>query len=58
MKKWESPEVAELNISETANGLVHSPWETDNFFHDDAAHNHPSRPGEGEGNTEPGDGLS
>lgn len=44
MKKWNAPEVTELNINETANGLIHSPWESDNLFHDDAAHNHPATP--------------
>lgn len=28
MKKWNAPEVAELNINETANGLFNIEWET------------------------------
>lgn len=28
MKKWNAPEVAELNISETANGKYNIEWET------------------------------
>lgn len=28
MKKWNTPEIAELNINETANGLIDIDWES------------------------------
>lgn len=34
MKKWNAPEVAELNISETANGLFNAEIETPWIFND------------------------
>lgn len=33
MKKWNAPEVAELNITETANGIFDACFETCILFH-------------------------
>lgn len=44
MKTWNKPEVAELNINETANGIWNSEVETLLFFNDSKAATTPDVP--------------
>ncbi len=48
MKKWNAPEIAELNITETANGLFDSNYETVIILNDSKK---PVKPDDGNGNS-------